>query len=93
MQTISIINQKGGVAKSTTALAIGEGLALKGYKILFIDLDAQGNLTYTLNANARGSLEILQHPESIKREIQHLITVTRFNTDRVTHLLYGACRP
>lgn len=72
MQIISIINQKGGVGKSTTALAVGEGLAIRGYKVLFVDLDAQGNLTYTLNADTRGSLEILQHPESIKREIQHL---------------------
>jgi chromosome partitioning protein len=48
---ISIINQKGGVGKSTTALALGAGLTRIGFKVLYIDLDAQGNLTYALGAS------------------------------------------
>lgn len=48
---ISVINQKGGVGKSTTALALGAGLALRRRRVLFIDLDAQGNLSYTLSAD------------------------------------------
>jgi chromosome partitioning protein len=47
METISIINQKGGVGKSTTSAAIGHALMLKGKKVLFVDLDAQGNLSST----------------------------------------------
>lgn len=45
MKTISIINQKGGVAKTTTALALSFGLADKGNRVLAIDLDPQGNLS------------------------------------------------
>jgi chromosome partitioning protein len=58
---ISIINQKGGVGKSTTANALGAGLHLKGFKVLYIDMDAQGNLSYSLNAINRPltSLEVL----------------------------------
>lgn len=41
----AIINQKGGVAKTTTTAYIGAGLKKKGHKVLFIDLDPQGNLT------------------------------------------------
>lgn len=41
----SIINLKGGIGKTTSALAIGEILADKGYKILFIDMDMQRDLT------------------------------------------------
>lgn len=44
---ISIINQKGGVGKSTTAQALTAGLNLKGKSTLLIDLDPQGNTTYT----------------------------------------------
>ena len=72
MRIIPIINQKGGVGKSSTALAVGAGLRLKGYKVLYIDLDPQGNLSYTLQAKAAGygALGILQRPETIKGEIQ-----------------------
>jgi chromosome partitioning protein len=54
MKTIAIINQKGGVAKTTTALAIGAGLANKKRRVLMIDLDPQGNLTYSLGADNTG---------------------------------------
>lgn len=54
MKIYAIINQKGGVGKSTTALAIGAGLKIKGCSVLYIDLDAQGNLSYTLGATTQG---------------------------------------
>jgi chromosome partitioning protein len=50
MKIISIINQKGGVGKTTTAHNVGVGLALRGRKVLFIDADAQRNLTRTIGA-------------------------------------------
>ena len=50
MYTIAVINQKGGVGKSTSAHAIGSGLHLRGKRVLFADLDAQRNLSGTLRA-------------------------------------------
>jgi len=73
MNTIAVINQKGGVGKSTTALAIGAGLTLKGYSVLYVDLDAQGNLTFVMGAdtNRYNALGVLQRPETAKEELQH----------------------
>lgn len=72
MKVYAVINQKGGVGKSTTALCLGAGLSLKGFKVLYIDLDAQGNLSYTLGADTQGynAMGILQRPETVKDEIQ-----------------------
>lgn len=50
-KVISIVNFKGGVAKSTTSQFMAYGLAEKGYRVLLIDLDQQQNTTYTLMQN------------------------------------------
>jgi len=45
MQVIAVLNQKGGVGKTTTSLNVGHALALAGCRVLMIDLDPQGHLT------------------------------------------------
>jgi len=47
--TIAIANEKGGVAKTTTTASLGSILADKGYKVVMVDLDPQGDLTTGLN--------------------------------------------
>ena len=71
MEILTIINQKGGVGKSTTAAALGAGLIRKGFKVLYIDLDPQGNLTYSLGADAAGlagatALDVLMKAATIE---------------------------
>lgn len=45
MKVIAFVNQKGGVAKTTSCLNIGAALAIEGKRVLLIDLDPQGSLS------------------------------------------------
>ncbi len=45
MKIISLVNQKGGVAKTTTAMALADGFTRRGKKVLLVDFDPQGHLT------------------------------------------------
>ena len=56
-KVVSVANQKGGVAKTTTAVNLGIGLAREGRRVLLIDADAQGSLTASLGVQEPDSLE------------------------------------
>ena len=73
MKTITIIAEKGGVAKSTTAGALTTGLMLAGKKALLVDCDIQGNLTGTFRADKAGAnvMELLKGTVTADRAVQH----------------------
>ncbi|MDE0091917.1 MAG: ParA family protein, partial [Oligoflexia bacterium] len=51
-QVISLVNQKGGVGKTTSSVNLASALALRDYKCLVIDMDPQGNASRALNSQA-----------------------------------------
>lgn len=69
---ICIANQKGGVGKSTTAHILGIGLTGRRHRVLFIDLDPQGNITYLTAADASRptSYELITGKAAITEAIQ-----------------------
>jgi chromosome partitioning protein len=71
----AILNQKGGVGKTTTAHALGAALGIRGRKVLVVDCDPQGNLSYAMRADTqapglyealRGAAadELIQHTQA-----------------------------
>lgn len=54
LKTITVAQQKGGTGKTTTAHAIGSWLKDQGRRVLFVDLDAQSNLSFIMGANLDG---------------------------------------
>lgn len=59
MNIISIINNKGGVGKTTTACNLAVALTREGYKVGLVDLDSQANLSFAIPHNPRKDLRTL----------------------------------
>ncbi len=78
-KAIAIFNQKGGVGKTTTNINLSACLALKGKRVLILDIDPQGNSTSGVGIAKRGldlSIYDLLMDESIKPERAVLRTTT-----------------
>lgn len=73
MRIISVANQKGGTAKTSTAHALVTGAAYKRKSSLAIDFDPQGNLSFIMGADANraGAYELMKQKAQAERIIQH----------------------
>lgn len=60
---VAVANQKGGVAKTTTVASLGAALAALGQRVLLVDLDPQGSLTFSLGHD----------PDSLERSVHEVL--------------------
>lgn len=99
MEIISILNLKGGVAKTTTAQNTALALRLLGYRVLLIDLDYQKSLTTLLNVNNKiTALDLLNSnnpsgliSQAIKQDLicshEDLLTLNDIEPNRLKRIL------
>ncbi len=73
-RTIAIANQKGGVAKTTSCLALGAAIAEQGHRVLLVDLDPQASLSYSMGLD----------PDSLDHTI-HDVLVGRVPIGKTIH--------
>ena len=85
-RVISLLNHKGGVGKTTSAINIGAGLVELGKKVLLLDLDPQANLTLALGV-PRQPVTIY---EALRGEAELRPATIKPNLDVVTSNLNGS---
>ncbi len=72
MKVITVTNRKGGTGKTAVSSAMGAWLRKRNFKVLYVDLDSQANLTYSIGATEDGEacIDVLKGDRDIKDVIQ-----------------------
>ena len=84
MKTITLSNQKGGVAKTTTTGALASGLSQRGYKVLAVDTDPQCNLSLSSGVDILSTDQTLYDVFKGTAELQDTIQKTDLGYDLST---------
>lgn len=83
MKVISLVNQKGGVAKTTSAVNLSSCLSEMGYSVLAVDLDAQGNLGYNFALDTEDLENTIYEVLTKSLSLKDAICKTSFGVDVV----------
>jgi len=93
-KVIAFVNQKGGVGKTTSAVTLGHGLALAGYRVLLADADKQGHVGRYLNIPKTPGLRRWFYEEEPMREqiVEARPNLWVLPGDKSTNLVVGKLR-
>jgi chromosome partitioning protein len=85
MQILPVINNKGGVGKTTTAVNVAAGLARRGHRVLLVDLDSQGSASVHLGVSSDNLRPSIADALFGRRSVEDVIRPTKIeNLDLVT---------
>jgi len=73
MRILAVVNNKGGVGKSTTCINLGASLGEMGYKVLLVDIDPQASLTVGMGLNAvmgKSMADVMRGDKSVEQAMQ-----------------------
>lgn len=83
MKIVTLLNEKGGVGKTTLSTHIATGLAMKGYRVILADADPQGHATVALGINRGPSLyNLLVREASFRESLVQINPVTYDTPDK-----------
>ena len=73
MRIVTLLNEKGGVGKTTIAFHVAAGLAVAGFRVLAVDADAQGSLTETMGFEQSAALyDLIVRDRSFKDVLRYV---------------------
>ncbi len=74
---IAVVNQKGGVGKTTTSINLSAALGILGKKVMIVDLDPQGNATTGVGIDKRGISVSIYEVLTMKADVEKAIVKTK----------------
>ena len=85
-KTIAVVNQKGGVGKTTTVINLAAGLTLLDQKVLIIDLDPQGNTTSGLGLDKSSINKSIYHVLIENENLNNIVQTVGLNNNKSIYL-------